>query len=60
MTDSGTREETQHTVSCQQSWTPHHVKAGRRAAAKDPRIRNSQKPDLRGRKAPDNMIIKQY
>lgn len=46
MTGSGTREETQHTLSYQQSWTPHHVKAGRRAAAKDPRIRNYLFSDL--------------
>ncbi|MDA2846174.1 MULTISPECIES: hypothetical protein, partial [Enterobacteriaceae] len=47
MTGSGTREETQHTVSCQRSGTPHPVKADQRAAAKDPRIRNLGFSDLR-------------
>ena len=60
MTDSGTREETQHRVSCQRSVTPHPVKADQRAAAKDLRIRNHQKPDLRGRKDAKDMIIKQH
>ncbi len=50
MTGSGTREETQHTVSCQRSGTPHPVKADQRAAAKDPRIRNQEFSDLWSRK----------
>ncbi len=50
MTGSGTREETQHTVSCQRSGTPHPVKADQRAAAKDPRIRNLEFSDLNGKR----------
>ena len=57
MTGSGTREETQHTVSCQRSGTPHPVKADQRAAAKDPLIRNHQKPDLRDEKRVVDMIL---
>ncbi|EAA6652098.1 hypothetical protein DO470_24545 [Salmonella enterica] len=47
MTGSRTREETQHTVSVKRRWAPHPVKAGRRTAAKDPRIRNLGFSDLR-------------
>ena len=57
MTGSGTREETQHTVLCQRSGTPHPVKVDQRAAAKDPRIRNHQKPDLRDEKRVVDMIL---
>ena len=61
MTGSGTREETQHTVSCQRSGTPHPVKADQRAAAKDPRIRNWRFSDLRAEdKEFSSQLVKFY